>query len=154
EFLALSDENEEVVAAFLKRKPIHSWVAVEGIESAISEAYGIDGIPTTIIVNQKGLIAAITHPGELEPKHIEEVLATGKSSLPLSRTDREAESDEKKEPPPTRKPLFEISVRRSAARPEGMGWDYWPRADHTNGDFRGEYATVRSALLTLFEVKE
>ena len=30
QFLALTDENEQVVAAFLKRTPIHSWVGLDG----------------------------------------------------------------------------------------------------------------------------
>src|SRR6266850_1577616 len=94
QFLAISDENEEVVAGFLKRKPIDSWVAVDGVGISTSDAYDIEGIPTIVIVNQQGIVVAVTHPASLEAKNIEEIIATGKSSLPVVATTREANSEE------------------------------------------------------------
>jgi thiol-disulfide isomerase/thioredoxin len=82
QFLAITDENEQVVADFLKRTPIHSWVGLDDVGQSTHDAYHIQGIPTTVIVNQKGVVVAVSHPARLEPNDIEEVLRTGKSSLP------------------------------------------------------------------------
>ena len=82
QFLAITDENEQVVADFLKRTPIHSWVGLEDAGQSMQDAYHIQGIPTTVIVNQKGVVVAVSHPARLEPNDLEEVLRTGKSSLP------------------------------------------------------------------------
>jgi thiol-disulfide isomerase/thioredoxin len=79
QFIAITEEEESVVVAFLSRTPVHSWV---GLGQSLRSAYHIQGIPTAVIVNQSGVVAGVTHPVGLEPKHIQEVLRTGKSSLP------------------------------------------------------------------------
>ncbi len=55
-FIAISDENKDIVTSFLKRRTISSWVGLEGITQSTRDRYGIRGIPTTIIVNQEGPI--------------------------------------------------------------------------------------------------
>ena len=55
-FLAISNEDEPLVTAFLKRKPIQTWVGLEGNLQSTRDRYGIWGIPTTVIVNQDGQI--------------------------------------------------------------------------------------------------
>jgi len=61
-FIAISDENKDVVTSFLKRRTISSWVGLEGITQSTRDRYGIHGIPTTITVNQEGIAVARTHP--------------------------------------------------------------------------------------------
>ncbi len=79
QFIAITDEQEEPVVAFLQQTPIHSWV---GLGKSMCCAYHIQGIPTAVMVNQWGTVVAVVHPAALEPMHIQEVIRTGKSSLP------------------------------------------------------------------------
>jgi len=80
-FVAITDENDQVVREFLKRTPIHGWIGLGGVGRSTHDAYGVEGIPATFIINQKGVVVAATHPAHLEAKHIREVLETGTSSL-------------------------------------------------------------------------
>jgi uncharacterized protein (TIGR03435 family) len=153
-FLAITDENEQVVATFLKRKPIHSWVGLENLSASARDSYGVRGIPATVIVNQNGVVSAVTHPARLEPKHIAEVLSTGKSSLPAPSEPSTRASLEKQEqePVPARAPLLELSVRPSGPRPKGHSFNCWKARGHD--DVIGEYASVKSAILSLLDGRE
>jgi uncharacterized protein (TIGR03435 family) len=155
QFLSVTDENEAVVAPFLKRTPIHGWIGLDGDGQSSRDLYGIEGIPTTVIVNQEGVVAAVTHPMTLEPKHIQEVLETGKCSLPLpsERTDQSGSNDVSVERVPSIRPVFEVSARRSGPLPAGHGTDCW-ETDGGSVDVSGKYATVRQAILTLFNTRE
>jgi uncharacterized protein (TIGR03435 family) len=147
QFIAITDENMDVVLPFLKRKPIHSWIGLEGV-SATKQAYDIRGIPTTVLVNQTGMVVAVTHPKLLKPEHIQEVLDTGASSIPKRSRSSEATEPERV---PVTKPRFEISVRRSGPLPSGRGYNGWSTGDNED---KGEYADVRSAILHLFKVRK
>lgn len=146
QFIAITDENSDVVTQFLNRKPIAGWVGLEGV-AATKQAYRISGIPTSVIVNQSGVVVAVTHPALLKPEHIHEVLTNGTSSL--RKPERSADPDEVETSPATR-PQFEISVRPSPPLPKGHGFDCWSSGAN---EWKGEYADVRSALLNLFDVR-
>src|SRR5438477_4152018 len=153
-FLAVTDENEQVVATFLKRTPIHSWVGLDGLGQSTRDAYRIEGIPTAVIVNQKGVVVAVTHPIRLEPKHIEEVIKTGNSSLPLPvEPVASGDSGDAVERVASTAPVYEVSVRRSRPRPAGHGFNCW-ESSAGSADASGQYATVKSAILTLFGGRE
>jgi uncharacterized protein (TIGR03435 family) len=155
QFLAITDENEAVVSRFLKQNPIRSWVGVDGVGQASRDLYGIQGIPTTVIVNQKGIVVAVTHPMLVQAKDIEEVLVTGKSSLfPLPENAANASpSPISVEQVPSIQPVFEVSARRSGPLPPGTGVDCWG-ASETSADATGGQASVRQAILTLFDGSE
>jgi uncharacterized protein (TIGR03435 family) len=153
-FLAITDENEQVVATFLKRTPIHSWIGLDGLGQSTRDAYHIEGIPTTVIVNQKGVVVAVTHPIRLEPKHIEEVIETGNSSLPLPvEPVASGDSGDAVEQVSSTQSVFEVSVRRSRPRPAGHGFNCWEGSE-SGTEVAGQYATVKSAILTLFDGRE
>jgi uncharacterized protein (TIGR03435 family) len=153
QFVAITDENEQVVEAFLTKTPIHSWIGLDGLGTPMRDVYGIQGIPTTVLVNKKGIVVAVTHPAKLEAKDIKEVLETDRSSLPppISRQIANSEEDATATVPANAK--FEVSARRSGPVPRGHGFDCW-QATPTNADVFGQYASVRQAILTLFDCKE
>jgi uncharacterized protein (TIGR03435 family) len=155
QFLALTDENEQVVAAFLKRTPIHSWVGLDGVGQSMRDRYRIEGIPTTVIVNQKGVVVAVTHPASLQPKHLAEVIETGTSSLPppAERVAGAGSEGDDVERVPATKPAFEVSARRSGSVPAGHGVDCW-ESSATSADVSGQYASLRQAILTFFDGKQ
>lgn len=156
QFVAVTDENADVIKAFLKHNPIHGWVGVDDPNHSTRDLYGIEGIPTTIVVNQVGKIVAITHPASLEPKHIEEVLLTQKSSLPPpDRHPTTSTSDDTKaNTVALPKPLFQILVRNSDPHPgHGYGVDFWTRWTD-DGAITGQWASIHRAIVTLFDSRE
>lgn len=156
QFIAVTDEQADVVAAFLKRNPIHSWVSTDDLSHSTRDTYGIEAIPTTIIINQRGKVVGIAHPLSIEPKDIDEVLQTGKSSLPAPKNQNASDLQN-----PTnaitvalQQPLFELYVRKSDPHPGGgHGVDCWSlRQD--DGLITGQYASLRRALIYLFATRE
>lgn len=165
QFLAITDENEALVRRFLKRTPIQSWVGIEGPGPSLRHLYGISGIPATVIINKQGIVAAVTHPIRLRPEHIEEVIATGTSSIrPLEKivpdlgpaADPPAPKNEAKTEPVTtnsERPILELSARRSGPREPGRGFNMWSgKPDKT--EIIGEHATVEAALVNFFNLRK
>ena len=87
QFIAISDEDEKVIAPFLKRKPIHAWVGLDA-DKAMFKEYHITGIPHTVVVDKKGKIAAITHPSGMTEQVLKDVLAGKKLALAQPSHDR------------------------------------------------------------------
>jgi len=81
-FISISDDNGDYLKKYLKRKPIKSWVVLDGLLNPTRTAFDVHGIPHTVIVDASGKIAAITHPAVLEAKNLEEILAGKPCSLP------------------------------------------------------------------------
>lgn len=152
-FIAISDENKDVVTSFLKRRTISSWVGLEGITQSTRDRYGIRGIPTTIIVNQNGIAVARTHPVHLEAKHIQEVLDTKHSSLPPPPPEESTDNSGATLPVAKQLALFEVSIRRSGARTPGHGYNCWSWSNDRQ-DVHGEYVSVKSAICQFFQVRE
>lgn len=122
QFIAITDEKESTVAAFLKKRPIHAWIGLNADKSLFSR-YNVTGIPYTVIVDQRGKIAAITNPLELTSTHLKDLLTGRQLTLP---------------PPPQRsgfsfrpgtlpgagekeQPLFHILIRPSENLDTGWG---------------------------------
>ncbi len=59
QFIAITDESEPFVAPFLQRRVIKGWVGLDE-DRSIFDAYGVQGIPRTIVVDRDGKIAALT----------------------------------------------------------------------------------------------
>jgi uncharacterized protein (TIGR03435 family) len=81
-FISISDDNGDYLKKFLKRKPINSWVVLDGLLNPTRTAFDVHGIPHAVIVDAFGKIAAITHPAALEANNLEEILAGKPCSLP------------------------------------------------------------------------
>src|SRR5215467_8534846 len=73
QFVAVTSEDEKVVRRFLRNKPLHAWIGLDTNRSMF-DSYGATSIPQTVIVDQKGTIAAITHPTFLTEEHLKDVL--------------------------------------------------------------------------------
>jgi thiol-disulfide isomerase/thioredoxin len=149
-FLAITDENEAVVSTFLKKTLIRSWIGIDGVGRPTREVFGVNGIPTTFIVNQVGVVAAITHPAKLQPRDIDEVIETGRSSLPPPDQRITAIEPELEMVSP-KGPLLELSVRRSGPRPDGGAFNSW---EGSSNNISGKYSPVKSAIIELFGGRE
>jgi uncharacterized protein (TIGR03435 family) len=85
----------------LRRKPMHAWVGLD-TDRSMFEDYGITAIPRTVVVDQKGVIAAITHPTSLTEDLLKDLLAGKKIAVaqpPISKQKHEA--------------LFQVIIRPS-----------------------------------------
>jgi uncharacterized protein (TIGR03435 family) len=101
QFIAITAEEEKVVRSFLRRKPIHAWIGLDTDKSMFDD-YGVTGIPHTVIVDEKGIVAAIAHPTDLTEGLLRDVLAGKIIASPLhakSTLEREA--------------LFQVVIRPS-----------------------------------------
>ena len=81
QFISVTDEGEDVIAPFLKRQEMKSWIGLDTDRSAF-EAYGVRGIPRTFLIDQKGIIAASLHPVGLSSDIIKKVIAGEKIERP------------------------------------------------------------------------
>ncbi|HTH47420.1 MAG TPA: TIGR03435 family protein [Candidatus Limnocylindria bacterium] len=150
-FLALTDENEQVVSAFLRRRPSQAWIGLDGVGQSVRDSYGVTGIPTVFLINREGVIAAITYPGGLKAEHLEEVLASGKCSLPPPPSESPAGPSPLTFSFTTAPALFEVSVHRSAPRPQGMASDQWLLTDD-RCDLSGRWTSVETAINRVYGI--
>jgi len=72
-FLGLSPEEPERMALFLERRPVAFPIAVDS-DGATFAAYGVRGVPRTVIVDAAGRIAAITKPENVTADVLRRVL--------------------------------------------------------------------------------
>jgi uncharacterized protein (TIGR03435 family) len=80
QFIAITDEDEKVVAPFLKRKPIHAWIGLDN-DKSMHKDYDISSIPHTVVIDGEGKVAAITYPMALTQQHLNDLLAGKKLHL-------------------------------------------------------------------------
>ena len=113
QFIAITDQEEKEVVPFLRKKPIHAWIGLD-TDKSMFKAYGITSIPHTVVVDQKGRIAAITNPTSLTEEHLTDVLAgktiafaQGRSKKPSTRGQAPAASRTEREA------LFQVIIRPS-----------------------------------------
>ncbi|HKI68997.1 MAG TPA: TIGR03435 family protein [Verrucomicrobiae bacterium] len=148
-FISVTSENEDVVRLFLKKHPIKAWIGLDDYE-VLNKEFHVEGIPHAVIVGSDGRIAAIAHPAEIEAKHLNEVLAGKKCSLPpptvytISRFTNQVV-------PNQAPPLYEISIREHKMPQNIRGpicmWSQIP----DGCGFEGKIATIESALNFVFD---
>lgn len=148
-FISVTSENEDVVRLFLKRHPMIAWVGLDDYE-VLNKEFHVEGIPHAVIVDAKGRIAAITHPADIQPENLEEVLAGKKCSLPEAEiyTENKSADEVVSNQAPA---LFEISIREHTM-PQRLQGPICMWAVDTNGCvINGKIATVESALNCVFD---
>jgi uncharacterized protein (TIGR03435 family) len=113
QFIAITDEEEKIVAPFLKKKPIHAWVGLD-TDKSVHKDYAISGIPHTVVIDRKGKIAAITYPTALTKQHLNDLLAGKKLGLAAPERGEGLRAGQlpgsKNE---AREPLFQVLIRPS-----------------------------------------
>jgi uncharacterized protein (TIGR03435 family) len=158
-FISISDDNGDYLKKFLKRKPIKSWVVLDGLLNPTRTAFDVHGIPHTVIVDASGKIAAITHPAALEAKNLEEILAGKPCSLPApqlySPDDRDVVAVTNHvvavtNPAPTK---VGISIKGPFPKPErgpfgSRGWD-WSKSFP---DFEAGKASLEDVIPAFFDI--
>jgi uncharacterized protein (TIGR03435 family) len=158
-FISISDDNGDYLKKFLKRKPISSWVVLDGLLNPTRTAFDVHGIPHTVIVDASGKIAAITHPAELQAKNLEEILAGKPCSLPApqlySPDDRNVVAVTNHivavtNPAPTK---VEISIKGPFPQPDRgpFGSRGWGRAE-SFPDYEAGKASLADVIPEFFDI--
>ncbi len=102
-FLSVTDEEPGIVKRFLKDYPISGWVGFDSSEQTFKR-YGIEGRPTTVLVDAAGVVRGIGNPSDLTGETIENLLA-GKPIV----YSREAASSAKLQALP--EPIYQVVIR-------------------------------------------
>jgi thiol-disulfide isomerase/thioredoxin len=112
QFISIDDEDPKVVQAFLAKKKIGGWVAVDSSGSVFSR-YGVKSRPTTIVVDARGKILAATTMDDLNAADLEAV-AEGKSVAFKTAMEIVTQSAATVSPSPAAHPLFSVSFSKAA----------------------------------------
>jgi uncharacterized protein (TIGR03435 family) len=86
QFIAITDDNESLAGRFLRRKTMKAWVGLDS-DRSVSEAYGANALPYTVVVSGDGKIVAITSPKRLTEQMINDVLERKPVSVTTERSD-------------------------------------------------------------------
>jgi len=73
QFIAIGYEDPELIAAFLKQRPMAGWIALDPA-GATFKAYGVESVPHTVLVDAKGAVRGITSPQQLTEADLEALL--------------------------------------------------------------------------------
>lgn len=74
-FISVTDEDRATVEAFQEDEPvIANWIGIDA-DRSLFDAYKVRGIPTTIILDDEGVVVARTHPNRLNAERMEAYLA-------------------------------------------------------------------------------
>lgn len=100
-FISVTDEDRETVERFQETEPaIDNWIGLD-TDRSLHDAFAIRGIPTTIVLDGYGRVAARTHPTRLNSELMSKFL-TGHRETPRVVTDRSGDR------PRTVNKLFEL----------------------------------------------
>ena len=108
-FISVTDEDRDVVAAFLTKRPIAGWVGLDA-RSATFRSYGIEGRPQTALIDATGVLRGIV--AELNESVLDQLLAGTFHIKEPARTP--AIGTEAKAP----LPLLNVIVRPAMPAPE------------------------------------
>lgn len=85
QFISITDETDiDAVKRFLEHHPMSGWIAFDAEESTFKR-YGIEGRPRTLLINQNGVVQAITNPLSVTPQVLDDLLADKPLNFPESR---------------------------------------------------------------------
>ena len=126
QFIAITDEKAEVIQSFVKKRAMRAWIGLD-TDKSMFKAYGVGGIPHTVVVHTNGVIEGITYPMSLKAEHIENLLDGKPAGLPAPKASDATVKAEK--PPSDEKPaLYKVILRpsteassRMSSGPAGKG---------------------------------
>ena len=82
--IAITREAPALVKRFLGDGAIESWVGIDE-NAATGHAYGITAIPTTVLIDREGVVAAITSPDKVTPEVLSSLVAGEPIDLPVQK---------------------------------------------------------------------
>jgi len=106
-FLSVTDEKENVVRSFLKKKPIEGWVGLD-TDRSMFDAYGAQYVPFTVLVDGNRMIRAVPEPNAVTEESLRALIAGKEPGTFMASTEQEDSE-----------PLFQVMIRPSVSA-QGM----------------------------------
>lgn len=149
-FLGISDDNRDSLNAFLKRKPIKGWLALDRAFNPTRTAFDVIGIPHTVIIDATGKIAAITHPTKVSALHLQEILERKPSSLPRFEAGLLYAEQEIVAVSITSPTSVQVSIQGPFPQPKGaFNSRGWEKPDYR---FTADKTFLRDVLSSFFDI--
>ncbi len=101
-FLSVTDESPELIARFLKDKPMSGWIGLDG-QGKTFDSFVVEMRPTTVLVDASGTVRAIGHPKALTEATLEDFLAGKPVTIKLESGGVDTQA--------LPQSIFEISIR-------------------------------------------
>jgi uncharacterized protein (TIGR03435 family) len=73
-FISVTDEEPSIVQRFLKDYRMSGWIALDSGGQTFSQ-YGVNGLPTTVLIDAEGTIRGVGNPVNLTAETIDHLLA-------------------------------------------------------------------------------
>lgn len=141
-FIAVTDEDEDVIRGFLEHRAISGWIGLDTDRSTFS-AYKIRERPSTVVVNAKGEIAAKLYPLAIDKKLLDDVLSGKPVSVAEEPLPKEGASHGPAVPAAEEpEPIFAVTVGLS--RREGSSTSVGP------GVFRADGIALKQVISMLY----
>jgi hypothetical protein len=118
-FISITDEDESTIAQFVKTQPIRTWIGFDPTRAAF-DAYLVNGIPHTVVVDRNGRIAAVTSPENVTETVLNELLAGKSVSLPLKESIADDLDWDQAVTLDQTKPLMQVIIKPSNASTGGV----------------------------------
>jgi uncharacterized protein (TIGR03435 family) len=136
-FISITDDNEDRLKEFLKKRPMKTWIGIDQ-DRANWPVFNLHSIPTTVIVGSDGRLVAATRPDSLTSQVLHDVMAGKSVSLPsLETRDSNLEWDQDEiEWKDGVSPISEVIIKPISTATGGA----WPRPE-------GNYLTADGAPL-------
>ncbi len=77
QFVAITAEDPDTVAEFLKKRPMEGWLALD-LDGTVHQDYGVEGIPRTFLLDARGVVRAVTTISALREADLQ-ALAAGRT---------------------------------------------------------------------------
>ena len=140
DFISVTDETSEATSSFLKKHSISGIVALDK-GSRTSDDFGVTLLPTTILIDPHGKIAAITTPNHISDEVLKKLIAGQLIDLPGPVDREDPLRPRTADPGPLT--LFRAAVRVSQEKDGGIAL--------TRQKLTVQGETVRSILSRVFE---
>ncbi|MEI7527633.1 MAG: TIGR03435 family protein [Elusimicrobiota bacterium] len=105
EFISVTVENADTVKKFLKTHPMAGSVAVDGNNAW--RAFGVTGVPQTVIISRAGAVLRYTSPEQLSEKALQQLVDLGSAEAIEKINNSKAAAPEKA---PENSALIEVRV--------------------------------------------
>jgi uncharacterized protein (TIGR03435 family) len=144
-FVSITSEPEEKVRPFLAKRAFAGIVALD-TDKSVFTAYGVRGIPHTVLIDPQGTVRAVTRPDDVDAGALTDLLAGRAPQVAafVDPRDRLAEllGGESDGPPP----LLRAMVRPALSDEQTMAFGA--------GTYFGTGVDARAALALAFEISE
>src|SRR5437899_7740869 len=103
-FIAVTEENEAIVAPFLKRREMKGWVGLD-TDQSVTKLYANEIFPTTVVIDRNSKIVEIARPKSVTEQMLNDLLN--------GTTKDVAQNNGNGPTPPIQKPAADTQAKRT-----------------------------------------